>query len=102
MKLVCCEDKRFKKEIDRLINFLKIISEENRLKVLCILKKQEMCVCDIWQLLGLPQNLVSHHLKVLKDFGLVKTKKQGTKVIYFVDKKTVDQYYSFLGLYLIK
>lgn len=62
------------------MDFLKVISEENRLKILCILRKQEKCVCEIWQFLDLPQNLISHHLKVLKDSGLIDSRKEGTKV----------------------
>jgi ArsR family transcriptional regulator len=47
--------------------FLKTVSEENRLKILCFLKSGEKCVYEIEQFLHLPQNLVSHHLKKLKD-----------------------------------
>ncbi|MGQ9848187.1 MAG: ArsR/SmtB family transcription factor [Bacteroidales bacterium] len=70
-----------------MVEFLKVISEENRLKILCLLKNSEKCVWDIWQYLGLVQNLVSHHLKVLKDFGLVSSKQEGLKVIYSLNKK---------------
>ncbi len=85
-------------EIDRLAEFLKVVSEENRLRIICFLQKnKEQCVCDIWQFLDLSQNLVSHHLKVLKDFGLLNYKKDGLKVCYCVNKREFSKYKKVLN-----
>jgi len=84
-------------EISQAAEFLKVIGEENRLKILCFLKKDEKCVCDIWQCLNLPQNLTSHHLKVLKDFELVSSRQEGLKVIYSINKKVVKRYSELLN-----
>ena len=100
MKPECCENKKAKKELKEVVDFLKAISEKNRLKILCILQKNELCVCDIWQHLNLSQNLTSHHLKVLKDFGLIKSRKEGTKVIYSLVSKRTKQYISLLSHYI--
>ena len=100
MKLECCKRKT-NSELKQTVDFLKVISEENRLKILCILQKREMCVCEIWQNLDLSQNLVSHHLKVLKDFGLIKSYKESTKVIYALDHKNFNRFKKSL-LYFIK
>jgi len=78
----------------------KKISEPNRLKILCILKNGEKCVCDIWQCLKLPQNLVSHHLKVLKDLNLISSKKVGLKVFYQLNQKVVKKYLKKLNKFL--
>lgn len=86
MKPKCCNNKKSLAEISQVAEFLKIISEENRLKILCLLKENEMCVCDIWQHLGLVQNLTSHHLKVLKNFELVSSRQEGLKAIYSINK----------------
>lgn len=99
-KLSSCNSKKTNQEIDDLVSFLKAISEENRLRILCILKKQALCVCEIWQVLDLPQNLVSHHLRVLKDFGLVVSEKDGTKVIYSLNRKNTEKYLSFLSKFI--
>jgi len=88
----CCQNKKSILEIGKWTRILKKISEPNRLKILCILKEGEKCVCDIWQCLKLPQNLVSHHLKVLKDFGLISSKKVGLKVFYKLNQKVVKKY----------
>ncbi len=91
MNLDCCKTKKSKSNLDQTAEFLKVIAEPNRLKVLCILQKQEKCVCEIWQFLDLPQNLISHHLKVLKDSGLIDSRKEGTKIFYFLNKKNIKR-----------
>jgi ArsR family transcriptional regulator len=97
MKQKCCVDKKPVAGLSRTVEFLKIISEKNRLKILCLLKEGEKCVCDIWQCLGLAQNLVSHHLKVLKNFGLISSKRQGLKVFYQLNQKIVKKYLKLLN-----
>jgi ArsR family transcriptional regulator len=91
-----------KREIEQTAEFLKIIAEPSRLKILCALNKQELCVCEIWKKLAIPQNLASHHLKILKAFGLLSSRKEGVKVIYSVNSKMMDKYYSYLSNYFNK
>jgi len=93
----CKKNKKLSKEIAAAAEFLKIISEENRLKILCLLKDGEKCVCDIWQYLDLAQNLVSHHLKVLKDFKLINSRKEGLKIYYSLNKKEIIKYYKLIN-----
>ncbi|MDD3774211.1 MAG: metalloregulator ArsR/SmtB family transcription factor [Patescibacteria group bacterium] len=100
MKLKCYNNKKSLIKISQIVEFLKVISEENRLKILCLLKKNEICVCDIWRYLDLAQNLTSHHLKVLKDFDLVSSRKKGLKVIYSINKNTIKKYSKLLNDYL--
>ena len=88
----CCQNKKSILKIENLAKALKKISEPNRLKILCLLKDGEKCVCDIWQCLKLPQNLVSHHLKVLKDLNLISSKKVGLKVFYKLNQKVIERY----------
>jgi len=100
MKPKCCVDKKSVAGLSQTVEFLKIISEENRLKILCLLREEEKCVCDIWQYLDLAQNLTSHHLKVLKNFGLVSSRQEGLKVIYSINKRVVKKYSKLLNNYL--
>jgi ArsR family transcriptional regulator len=88
----CCQNKKSILKVENLARTLKKISEPNRLKILCLLKDGEKCVCDIWQCLKLPQNLVSHHLKVLKDLNLISSKKVGLKVFYKLNRKVVERH----------
>lgn len=101
MNFNCCKTKKSQVKLRKAVDFLKVISEENRLKILCVLRKQDKCVCQMWQFLDLPQNLTSHHLKVLKCFGLIGSRKEGTKIFYFLNQKNIDKFTSLL-LHFIK
>jgi len=83
----CCSpnNDEFKK-ITSLSSLLKIVSVENRLKLLCILKNDEHCVCEIDEHLDMSQSLISHHLRDLKEVGLVKDEKRGQRVYYRLTK----------------
>lgn len=96
----CCKDKKSIKEIAVTADFLRVIAEDNRLKILCLLKNGEKCVCEIWQDLGISQNLSSHHLKVLKDFNLINSKKDGLKIYYSLSMKNLKTYKDQLNKYL--
>ncbi len=102
MNFNCCKTKVSKDNLVQTAQFLKIIAEPNRLKILCILQKKDLCVCEIWQNLNLPQNLISHHLKVLKNFKLITSKKEGTKVVYSLHSKIMKKYFSLLSHYINK
>jgi ArsR family transcriptional regulator len=68
-----CEDKA---------RFVSVLVEPQRIKILRLLRGGERCVCEIEHALGLPQNLVSHHLRVLREAGLVSARKEGQFVHY--------------------
>lgn len=89
----CCgKNSKKTQEISQLREFLRVISDTNRLKILCLLAKKEHCVCEIFRELRLPQNLVSHHLSKLENLALVEKRKEGTFIIYNVHKKVLKRY----------
>jgi len=100
MPIKCCTNKRVANNLKKTVNFLNIIAEKNRLKILCLLQNGEKCVCNIWQYLSLSQNLTSHHLKVLKDFGLITSRKEGLWVHYSINRKEVSKFNSLLNKFL--
>ena len=100
MKPKCCINNRTIKEVGQTAELLRIIAEDNRLKILCILKAGERCVCDIWRDLNIPQNLASHHLKVLKDAEFINYRKEGLKVIYWINKKKIKKFNSLINNFL--
>lgn len=99
MNKECCN--KDNDSIPLLADFLRIVSEENRLKIICFLQPGEQCVCEIWKFLRLPQNLTSHHLKVLKDFNLLTSKKKGLNVFYSINKKEIKKYKEILNKVII-
>ncbi|MCX6723233.1 MAG: metalloregulator ArsR/SmtB family transcription factor [Candidatus Staskawiczbacteria bacterium] len=100
MSIKCCKNKKIATNLKKTVNFLKIVSEENRVRILCMLKDGPKCVCEIWPNLDLPQNLTSHHLGVLKEAGLVKSNKQGLKVFYELNDKNLSRQLTNLHLFL--
>ena len=84
----CCTPKSEEsKQVSNLSSILKLISEESRLKILCILRQGEHCVCELLDHVDLSQSLTSHHLKDLKTSGLVSDEKRGLRVYYSLTKK---------------
>ena len=96
----CCDLNSFGKDAVLLAGFLKVVAEENRLKILCLLKQGDRCVCDIWQDLEIAQNLASHHLKVLKDSCLIDSDKKGLKVVYSLNEKNINVFQTLLSNFL--
>lgn len=62
------------------------LSDEIRRRVLCLLLKEgELCVCELFQALDLPQPKVSRHLGVMRDAGVLSVRREGTWVFYRLD-----------------
>ena len=69
-------------ELSDLADFFKVFADTTRIKILYVLLKQEMCVCDIAQALEMTQSAISHQLRILKQMDLVKNRRDG-KTIYY-------------------
>lgn len=79
----CCDSDELEfKNIRSLSSLLKLIGEESRLKILCILDSGTHCVCEIMENINLSQSLISHHLSDLNEAGLVNKEKKGRRVYY--------------------
>jgi DNA-binding transcriptional ArsR family regulator len=71
---------------------LKVCGHPVRLKLLCMIAQQEdPCVSELWVCLNQPQPVISQHLAVLKDKGIVKSEVQGNKRIYSIIDPFVAQ-----------
>jgi len=75
------------KEVASLSSFLKLVSEESKLKLLCILRQGEHCVCEIMENVKMSQSLISHHLSDLKKADIVVDDKRGLRVYYSLTDK---------------
>jgi ArsR family transcriptional regulator len=65
---------------------LKLFSDENRLRILMLLTKKELCVCQLMGVLGVSQPLVSRNLSLLSSAGLLKERKDGKLSFYSLRK----------------
>ena len=77
--------------LTKLAEFFKILGDTTRVKILNALDKNEMCVCDIANVLNMTKSSISHQLSVLRKNGIVKYKKIGKEVFYSLDDEHVKQ-----------
>ncbi len=68
-----------------VFSFFKTLGDKTRINILMALDIHEMCVCDLSVLLNMTKSSVSHQLRVLKEAGLVKYRKEGKNVFYSLD-----------------
>lgn len=73
----------------KLAEFFKILGDTTRVRILYALDKNEMCVCDIANVLGMSKSSISHQLGTLRRSGIVKCRKQGKEVFYMLDDEHV-------------
>jgi ArsR family transcriptional regulator, virulence genes transcriptional regulator len=78
------------KECEKVIPFLKMVSNTTRLKILCILTEGERRVGEIQEMLGAKQSYISQQLKYLKGNGYLTSRREGTQIYYkLVDPKFI-------------
>ncbi|MDD4569190.1 MAG: metalloregulator ArsR/SmtB family transcription factor [Tepidanaerobacteraceae bacterium] len=68
-----------------LAELFKVLADETRVKIVYLLSKDELCVCDIATLLNSTVSNVSHHLRVLRTAHLVRFRREGKQVFYILD-----------------
>ncbi len=84
-----------------LVDLLKVLADESRLKIIFALEKKPACVCELAFFLKLTQATISSHLKQLRQAGLVDYKKDGKWVEYFLsDNDTFRTMMTQLKLYI--
>jgi ArsR family transcriptional regulator len=86
-------------EVDKV---LKALSEPNRLRILAELMSGDSCNCELADQLALPANLLSHHLRVLSEAGLVNTRRDridGRWVYYSVDRAAASYWQAWFAAF---
>ncbi|EST12524.1 ArsR/SmtB family transcription factor [Sporolactobacillus laevolacticus] len=66
---------------------LKLLGDKTRLTILSYLKDQELCVCELVDLLDISQPAISQHLKKLRVAEIIRERKQGTWVYYSLNEQ---------------
>ena len=67
-----------------LAELFKVFGDSTRIRILYALFESELCVCDIAELLNMSQSAISHQLRVLKQARLVRNRREGKTVYYFL------------------
>ncbi len=92
-----------KGETRELADTLKVLGDPNRLRIFDLLMQGVQCNCEIGGNLKLPMNLISHHLKVLRDAGLVDAQRDPVDarwVYYSVNHSTLNELRKELSAFL--
>ncbi len=84
-------------DLNNLSMFFKLFGDPTRIKLLSILSKGELCVCDMASILSMSQSSVSHQLKTLKANRLIKFRREGKSLIYSLDDEHINDILS-MGL----
>lgn len=79
------------KELINLSELFKILGDLTRIKIIWTLDNNEMCVCDIANVLNMTKSSISHQLAILKNAGIVRYRKSGKEVYYTLDDEHVKE-----------
>ena len=80
-----------------LAELYKLIGDNTRCRILFALDKNEMCVCDIANVLNMTKSAVSHQLAVLRKSNIVKCRRSGKEVYYTLDDDHINKLFE-IGL----
>lgn len=78
-------------KINKISDFFKILGDSTRAKIIAALDQNEMCVCDIANVLQMTKSSVSHQLAILRKAKLVKYRKEGKTVYYSLSDNHVQE-----------
>ncbi|MBI5212242.1 MAG: helix-turn-helix transcriptional regulator [Nitrospirae bacterium] len=80
--------------MQRLAETFKVLGDSTRTKIIFALSQEELCVCDIANLLGATKSAVSHQLRILRNMRLVKYRKEGKIVFYSLDDEHITNLFN--------
>ncbi|OPX86360.1 MAG: Transcriptional repressor SdpR [Pelotomaculum sp. PtaB.Bin104] len=83
-----------------MIYILKALGDSHRQNILRLLAHREMGACEIIQAIGLSQPAIAHHLKILKQAGLISSEKEGKIVFYTLKKDGCKDFLEQLSCFL--
>ena len=79
------------KDIYSLSETFGVLSDTGRIKIIYALSKEELCVCDLANILGNSISAVSHQLRILRNMRLVKFRKEAKRVYYSLDDRHINR-----------
>jgi len=88
---------------EQIVAFAKALADPNRLRIFDLLMQGDSCNCELNEKLGLSPNLLSHHLRVLRQAGLVRSRRDavdGRWIYYAVNKKAVTRWQVWFSQFL--
>lgn len=79
-------------DIEKTVRIFKALADETRMKIAYALcQENELCVCDVANIIDSTTATASHHLRLLRNMGLAKSRKEGKLVFYALDDEHIKQ-----------
>ncbi|MBP8989249.1 MAG: winged helix-turn-helix transcriptional regulator [Clostridia bacterium] len=75
----------------------KALGDPNRLRIINMLSEEEMCACKLLEKFEITQPTLSHHMKILCDCGLVKSRREGKWSYYSLHCDTFQSFQEYIG-----
>jgi ArsR family transcriptional regulator len=100
---VCCEPVVYpdvqREQAQRMATIAKALADPIRIQLVDVLRKHagKVCVCELVPLFDVSQPTISHHLKVLREAGLVRSERQGLWAFYYVLPGELDELAGWLA-----
>ena len=85
------------RDLRKLTRQFRALSDDNRLRIIDMLRGGECCVCELTDSLDIAQSLLSFHLRTLKDAGLVTDRRDGRWSYYALNPEAFEQLEEFVG-----
>jgi ArsR family transcriptional regulator len=70
-----------------IVKVFKALADPTRLRIMLLLRRRELCVCELMHILEMEQSRVSHHMRVLRDAGIAEDVRQGRWILYRVPEE---------------
>ncbi|NIA07440.1 MAG: metalloregulator ArsR/SmtB family transcription factor [Actinobacteria bacterium] len=77
-----------------LAETFRALGDPTRIRIITVLSRQELCVCDLAKILGLTGSAVSHQLRLLRGQRLVKYRKEGKIAYYTLDDQHINNLFA--------
>src|SRR5208283_3352243 len=81
-----------------VLDLIKLLSDESRLRILMLLTKKELCVCQIMGVLDMSQPLISRNLSLLLKAGFLKDRREGKLMFYSIKKVLPGKHLQLLSV----
>lgn len=84
-------------ELERTSDFFMGLSDATRLKIISLLWMEDMCMCELVEVLGGASSTITHHLRIMERGGLIGARKDGKFTIYHLNKEIIIPIIPYLG-----
>jgi DNA-binding transcriptional ArsR family regulator len=72
-----------------VVKILKALADPTRLRIVLLLSRRELCVCELMFILGMEQSRISHHMRILREAGIAEDVRDGRWIIYRIPEEAM-------------